>query len=184
MSVDNGYPTNLIDTATFSNASTVEFTTQLTSDYKFYFFKFIDVHCDDDQVGLSFQCNRSGQSGFNESCMSYVMRFYHNEANNSHGGSAMPADDQQLGTAFQLICEGIAGSDADQSIAGDLFIFNPSGTGFSKHFRSRTSHVSHNDYASDYFTHGYFNFTDPLTEIRFKMTTGTMDGTIKLYGVK
>ena len=36
---------------------------------------------------------------------------------------------------------------------------------------------------NNYFASGYINVTAAITEIQFKMTSGNLDGTIKMYGI-
>ena len=57
---------NLLSTQTASGASSVSFTTQLTSTYDVYIFKFINIHPVTDVQPFGFQVNASGQTGFNE----------------------------------------------------------------------------------------------------------------------
>ena len=75
------------------------------------------------------------------------------------------------------------GSDNDQASAGYLHLFNPSSTTYVKYFYAQGNHVHAGDYAFTHWTGGYFNVTAAIDEIDFKMTSGNMDGVIKMYGV-
>jgi hypothetical protein len=94
-------------------------------------------------------------------------------------------DDLAQGTGFQpLAHSGTIGNDNDQNLTGTLTLFNPSSTTYVKHFIARTSATHVSDYEIDSFIAGYFNTTSAVNAIQFKMSTGNMDGTIALYGIK
>ena len=86
-------------------------------------------------------------------------------------------------TYFQTIIQNI-GADADESGAGELHLFNPSSTTYVKHFYSRCTSYHNSDIANDMFIGGYINDTTAIDDIRFKMSSGDFDGTIKMWGVK
>ena len=70
------------------------------------------------------------------------------------------------------------GSDADQHICGELFLFDPSSTTFVKHFTARSATI-------DAFLSGYCNVTAAIDGVQFSMSSGNIDsGTIKMYGIK
>ena len=107
---------------------------------------------------------------------------WHNEADNSTGLAYVPAQDQSQGTAYQNIATSF-GSDADQSCAGELHLFAPSNTTYAKHFYLTNSQYSKAPEQATYYVAGYFNTTSPLNALSFKMSSGLMSGTIKMYGL-
>ena len=94
----------------------------------------------------------------------------------------LASSDQAQGTAFENLNDGL-GNGADESLAGTLWLFNPSNTTYVKHFYSRIQYYQSGDYSEQFFTQGYFNTTAAIDDIQFKMSSGNFDGTIKMYGV-
>ena len=94
----------------------------------------------------------------------------------------MTANDEAQSTAFQDIVESI-GSGADECAVGELYLFAPSSTTYVKHFYATMQEYFQGDYSLNGFRGGYFNVTTAINAIDFKMTSGNMDGEIKMYGL-
>ena len=92
-------------------------------------------------------------------------------------------EDQAQGTGYQNIALNV-GNGADESCAGTLWLFNPSNTTYVKHFYSTIQELHKDDYSMQVFAAGYINDTTAIDDIQFKMSSGNMDGTIKMWGVK
>ena len=173
----------LITTNTSTNAATSDFTSGIDSTYKLYIFKFYGVNPVTNGAHFSFQANAAGASGYNETMTTTQFYPSHYEDDTSqllyHEGF-----DQAQGTAFQGLAISV-GSAADESCAGELWLFNPSNTTYVKHFHNtvNTSVTAASDRAVTYFNAGYFNTTTAIDDIQFKMSTGNMDAVIKMYGV-
>ena len=75
------------------------------------------------------------------------------------------------------------GSDADQSLVGTLYLFQPSSTTYVKHFYYTGNYYAEWDGNLNPYVAGYFNTTSAITAIDFKMDSGNFDGTIKMYGL-
>jgi hypothetical protein len=173
----------LLTTNTSSDAATSDFTSGIDSTYKLYIFKFIDVNPATDDAELTFQANAVGASGYNETITSTFFEAVHAESGSSAELTYFAAYDQAQGTAFQQVTFKI-GNAADESAAGELFLFNPSNTTYVKHFYSRSNAYSDGGSSSvASFAAGYFNITAAIDDIQFKMSSGNMDAVIKLYGV-
>jgi hypothetical protein len=172
----------LITTNTSSNAASSSFTSSIDSTYKLYIFKFYDVNPATDDVDFSFQANASDATGYNETITSTWFRAYHQE---DDGGTPAVAyhtgSDQAQGTAYQKITNN--GNGADESISGELHLFNPSNTTYVKHFYYRSNSYNADNVSIDAFGAGYFNTTTAIDDIQFKMSSGNMDAVIKMYGV-
>ena len=174
----------LLTTNTSSNDATSDFTSSIDNTYKLYIFKFYDVNPATDDVNFGFQVNAAGASGFNEVITSSFAHAFH--AENDSGTPAFnyhASHDQAQGTAFQSLTYD-CGSDADQSSAGTLFLFNPSNTTYVKHFYSTGNEYYYNNYSLGLHMAGYFNVTAAITNIQFKFSSGNITaGTFKMYGV-
>jgi hypothetical protein len=172
----------LITTNTSSGAATSDFTTGIDNTYKLYIFKFIDINPATDSAEFTFQANAAGASGYNETMTTTVYKAAHNEADDSTEIAYDSSFDQAQGTAFQSLSLNI-GNGGDESCAGTMWLFNPSNTTYVKHFYSTLQSYHATDAAQEVFTAGYMNTTTAIDDIQFKMSSGNMDGVIKMYGV-
>ena len=76
-------------------------------------------------------------------------------------------------------------SGGDESLSGELMLFNPSSTTFVKHFIAKTQYYGHDDQSSNDFIAGYCNVTAAIDAVQFAFTGGNIEsGKIKLYGIK
>jgi len=173
----------LITTNTSSGAATSDFTSSIDSTYKLYIFKFIDFNPATDEADLAFNGSIDGGSNYNVTKTTTWFRAKHGEASEAEVGVIYSGGaDMAQGTGYQDIMDQV-GNGADESGAGELFLFNPSNTTYVKHFYSRTSYYGPTNYSFDGFMGGYFNTTDNIDAIQFKASSGNMDAVIKLYGV-
>ena len=173
----------LITTNSETNAASSSFTSSIDSTYKLYIFKFININPATDATHFGVQFNASSQSGYNETITSTFFRAYNAESGGTPVVSYVTGYDQAQGTGAQALVNA-AGNDADQSISGELFLFNPSNTTYVTHFYS-TSNVSQDaDETANVFVAGYINVTAAITNVQFAMSSGNFDGKIKMWGVK
>ena len=107
-----------------------------------------------DNVNFTFQGNVSGQSGYNETMTTTLFRAQHNEADNDAEVGYDGSQDQAQGTAFQLLGGGL-GNGADECLAGELHLFDPSSTTYVKNFYGRSSTYEQTPMATDSFIGGY-----------------------------
>lgn len=175
----------LISTQTASNSANISFTTGLDSTYDMYEFKFIDIHPRTDAVNFTFNMSTDNGSNYNVTKTTSAFYAYHNEADSSTVLEYEAGRDLAQSTSFQpLTAGGGFGNEADESLGAVLQLFNPSSTTYVKHFLYRTSFSHDSSAADDGFIAGYGNTTSAINAVRFQMSSGNMDGTIKLYGVK
>ena len=173
----------LLSTQTASDDASIDFTSGITSTYGEYIFGLYSIHPETDRANFGFQCNVAGQSGFNETITSIAFRGYHYEDDGDAAVQYLTAADQAQGTALQQSIIDLT-SDNDGSGAGFLHLFNPSSTTYVKHFMSRAVNNSDHPSIHDQFMAGYVNVTGAIDEVQFKMSTGNMNGTIKMWGKK
>ena len=114
----------------------------LDDTYKEYLFTFNTIHPENDDGSFSFQANAAGGSGYNETITSTYFRAYNREDGADETVSYTPTKDQEQGTSFQELAQGI-GNDNDQCVSGEMMLFSPSNTTFVKHFHTVVS-SSHN----------------------------------------
>ena len=65
----------------------------------------------------------------------------------------------------------------------ELHLFSPSSTTYKKNFYSTTQGYHTSDYSINDYIGGYFQTTSAINAINFKMSSGNMDGEIKMYGL-
>ena len=188
----NGFTTispgsmTLIKTLTASSDSTLSFVNGssdvvLDSTYPVYLFKYINCHPSTDSGAL--QVNfRDGGSSYDASKTTTSFQAQHTEADSTQFTYETDFD-LANGTGFQYITRN-TGNDNDQSVSGELFLFNPSSTTFVKHFIFVGNDCDPGDFSTNRFVAGYANTTSAINAIQFKFASGNIDaGTFKLYGV-
>jgi len=165
-----------------SNVASASITSDITSTYGEYIFKFYNINPASDVV---FQFNGSidGGSNYNVTKTSTFFRANHEEGGASAALLYADDNDEAQGTGYQDFVPQVS-SGTDEHCAGTLHLFNPSSTTYVKHFYSRIQTVYANTYPMDCFAAGYFNTTSAIDAIDFKMSSGNFDGTIKMWGVK
>jgi len=179
----------LIKTLTASADGTLDFVdgtddVVLDSTYPIYVFKFINIHSSASDTNFTFQVNVAGGADYNETVTSTYFRSYHNEGGSTAALSYETGNDQHQGTSFIELIDAF-GTDNDQSMCGELMLFNPGSTTFAKQFIGKCHNYHLSDYSLTVFTAGYFNLTAAIDEVQFKMGSGNIDaGKIKLYGIK
>jgi len=176
---------NLLSTQTASNAANVSFTTQLTSTYDVYIFKFFDWNPATDGTDCTFNGSIDGGSNYNVTKTTSIFRAYHGENDSNTGLDYEAAEDIAQDTGYQNLSF-YCGGDADECSAGELYLFGPSSTTYLKHFYSTVQMIQGGegiDSTQNIFVGGYFNTTSAINAIDFKCSAGNMDAVIKLYGI-
>ena len=186
--LDSGVATGamvLLSTSTASSSSTIDITSGIDSTYKVYVFKFIDIHQSNDGADFQFQVDTGTNTSYNQTITSAGFVCEHDEADTAttlatHSGSAVlhqETDFQDLGRSL--------GNDNDQSLSGQLYLFDPSNSSHVTHFEAVINEAGSTNQTVQRHVSGYVNTTTAITRIRFKADAGTIDsGTIKMYGIK
>jgi hypothetical protein len=173
----------LLSTQTASNSATISFTSDITSTYGEYIFRFYNLNPVTDGTYFGFQANATDSTSYDETMTTTQYYARHREDDSSTAFVYHDSFDQAQGTAFQNISVGI-GNGGDESSSGELHLFNPASTTYVKHFHSRFNLYHSNNQSIDQFTAGYINTTTAIDDIQFKMDSGNFDGKIKMWGVK
>jgi len=184
----------LIKTLTASSDGTLSFVNGssdvvLDSTYRTYLFKFINIH---PSASSELSFNGSDDTSSHSYDISKTTTAFYTFHREDDGGSSpavnyVTSADLANATGFQVFQPAAQiGTDNDECMCGEMWLFNPSSTTFVKHFMSTNVHPTNdsNPVCEENFVSGYFNTTAAITAIQFKMGSGNIDsGTIKLYGI-
>ena len=174
----------LITNNTGTNQTASSFTSSIDSTYKLYIFKFIDINPATDSAKFQFQCNATDSTSYDETMTTTSFDVYHDEDDSTTNLVYVTGQDQAQGTSPQYLAQTI-GNAADESLVGELHLFNPASTTYVKHFIAKVQfyHGVGNGTSVGSYTAGYINTTTAIDDIKFYMDSGNFDGTIKMYGV-
>jgi hypothetical protein len=170
---------DLITTNTSSNAASSDFTSSIDSTYKLYIFKFYDVNPATDSTNFQME-GSTGSFGVTKTTTAFSAYHYESDSGASLGYEA--GHDLAQSTSPQPL-SGSVGNGADECAAGELYLFNPSSTTYVKHFYSKLNLYGADNHSGNWLIAGYFNTTSAVSAVRFSMSSGNFDGTIKMYGV-
>ena len=180
----------LIKTLTASSSGDLTFVhgtsdVVLDNTYPVYLFKCINMHPATDDVFFAVNF-RDGGSSYDATKTTSHFRAYHNEAGNDTTLGYYTGGDLAQGTGVQRLAGmGIPNHENDASASGELYLFNPSSTTFTKHFMSDFNCMGSDTYSLRNLVGGYCNVTAAIDAVQFTFTSGNIDsGTIKLYGIK
>ena len=171
-----------ISSTTFTNQANVSITTGIDSTYDVYIFKYFDVNPATDNKNFEFQGSIDGGSSYGVTITSTSFRAYHYEDDGSAVLEYKTATDLAQSTDYQILGREM-GNASDECLSGELFLFNPSSTTYVKHFYSTNQMIYTGDASMIYYQAGYFNNTNDIDAINFKMSSGNFDGTIQLWGL-
>jgi hypothetical protein len=173
----------LISSQTASNSASLSFTTGLDSTYKAYKFVFSNIYARTDSAEFEFNMSTDSGSNYNVTKTSTYFQSYHEESGASSALEYRTAQDLAQSTSFQTLFLDL-GNGADESYSGTLNLFNPASTTYVKHFIVNSVGYNSSNLPQHTFVAGYGNTTSAINAIRFQMSSGNMDGTIYLYGIK
>ena len=177
-----------IKTLTASSSSTLSFVdgssdVVLDGTYAAYIFKIINAHPSVNGAEFRIQGSTDSGSNYNTTMTSNAIEVWHAEDDSTYQLQYSTYFDNAQTTSFFALSANV-GYENDEHFSGTLTIFNPSSTTFVKHWISQGVTYNHNDYILHTINAGYFNTSSALDAFQFKMSSGTFDGTIKLYGIK
>lgn len=177
----------LLTTNAASGSSSSEFTSKINSTYDVYIFKYININPDTNDLVFNFQASTNGGTDWGVTQTTTFFRTEHNEDGSSSSLAYQTGQDLAQSAGAQPLGYSV-GEDADSSLSGELWLFNPSSTTFVKHYYATTQWQFKNSggtlQACESFVSGYFNTTSAVDAVRFQMTGGAhFTGTLKMYGL-
>jgi len=173
----------LLQTLNADESANLSFTSGIDSTYGEYIFAFYNFHGSDDE-SPTFHVSIDGGSNYNVTHTSVTAYTYQYESNSSQNFSHLSAVQQATGFVTLQSTTGGATA-ADNSSTGYVHLFNPSSTTYVKHFLCFGTGQHPNGSFNSLYGGGYFNTTDNIDAVQFKMGTGNIDtGRVKMWGVK
>ena len=178
----------LIKTLTASSSSTLSFVdgssdVVLDNTYPVYVFKIINAHPSVNGAEFRIQGSTDSGSNYNTTMTSNAIEVWHAEDDSTYQLQYSTYFDKAQTTDFFALSAN-PGNENNESFSGTFTIFNPSSTTFVKNWISEGDTHNHNDSPIHTINGGYFNTASALDAFQFKMSSGTFDGTVKLYGIK
>ena len=173
----------LLSSQTASNSASLSFTSDITSTYGEYIFKFYNINSATDEIQFHVNFSTDGGSNYNMTKTSTFFFGHVYESGSTPVLTYRTDGDLAQSTAFQPLVE-YTGNQSDECCAGTMHLFNPASTTYVKHFYSRINNLHGSASSNDCFMSGYVNSTSDIDAVQFKMSSGNFDGTIKMWGVK
>ena len=175
---------NLLATNTItSGVSSSSFTSNIDSTYDTYLFKYINIHAGTNDAKFQFNLSSDSGSSYNVTKTTTAFRGYHDEADSQTNLSYQTGQDLAQSTAYQTLTDEMGTSNNDESLVGEIYLFNPSSTTFVKHFLSITQFYQYQPASRFFYIAGYGNTTSAIDAVDFKFSSGNIDsGVIKMYG--
>ena len=191
----------LLTTQTFTDQSSVSFTSGIDTTYNLYMFTWHSITASVDQAFFTMNGSSDGGSTYSlEKCTTYF--YTQNYEDGSPAGFLQYSSTRDLSysdadTVYQkLDADNAASQGTDGCCTGRMYLYAPGsyGTGSGsptnyggfKYFSSRTSNMAYDSSGlgnTGVFVNGFFNEQAPVNAIDFKMDSGTFSGTMNLYGI-
>ena len=179
----SGNGPKLISTGTPSSVSSFSITSGLDSTYDVYKIVFLNMDNSADNTWLGFQGSTNGGSSYGVNFTTAVYKAVHNIPNSIQSlAYDHDSDNANESSAYQMLIN-VTYPGPPDVYAGEFWIYQPSNTTYAKQFYSRFTGFVQENMALDCYVSGYFNTTSAIDGIQFKPASGTMSGTIKLYGI-
>ena len=166
-----------------TDIASYEITSGIDSTYKLYIFKFYDVNVATDGAYFTVDFSIDGGSNYNLGVTSIYFVASHTEADDVAAVDKTTSLSQHGETDPQEI-SGTLDNLADTSGAGTLWLFNPSGTTYSKFFQSTVDSADNGGYQNNVYVDGKIQTASAINAVKFSTSSGNFDGVIKMYGVK
>tara|TARA_B100001559_G_C16449740_1_gene598639 strand:+ start:483 stop:1118 length:636 start_codon:yes stop_codon:yes gene_type:complete len=173
-----------------AGSDTFDFTTGIDDTYDVYVFELSGM-IPHGTVQLSFQVDTGTNTNYNITNTSMVLSWYHgHDGAAGAGGHGGPTDNDTGFIKFTPPQKG-SGDPGDFQTRGAqggyLYLFNPSSSTFEKHWMAKmsgTGAAGATQYVEVYESAGYFQTTTAITRVRFKYSTGKIDGgRITMFGL-
>ena len=174
----------LLSTQTADDDASVSFTSGIDSTYKEYVFEFITLHSASPQGMLLVNFSSDGGSNYNVTKTTTAFRARHDEGDTTTSLAYSTGDDLAQSTSAQTLTGAEVGDQNDECCVGEMHLFNPSSTTYTKNFYSMAQ-LTYDEWSYQMFVGGYCNTTSAVNAVQFSLnSTNIESGKIKMYGIK
>tara|TARA_B100000749_G_scaffold218689_1_gene173713 strand:+ start:295 stop:888 length:594 start_codon:yes stop_codon:yes gene_type:complete len=165
-----------------SDVTSIEFTSKINATYKEYVWVWYDVNPTTDGAHFEFQMDAAGGAyGYDDlNMVSCYGRIY--LSGNTSGGFNHLDTHAQGGTANYARLTNSNGNAATESSAGELHVINPSNTSLETIWWANTSTIDVDTRPDAGRPGGHFMANTAMNAIKFKMSSGSFTGKIKMWG--
>jgi hypothetical protein len=183
----------LLSTATTSGAASIEFTSGITDAYKQYVFSFIGVAPITNSEQIQMITSTDGGSSYGVTTTSTHFTASHNVIWSTDTSLSYDTSrDLAQSTSPHVLTANMANSTQSAggnntpgaNFAGEFILYNPASTTYVKHWTSKYSYNFYIAGARNGFSAGYVNTTSAVNAIKFYSSSGNIEGTIKMWGIK
>ena len=176
-----GIPT-LINTNTITSATATSTFTGIDGTYDEYMVLYYNLNAGA-QNEFAFNGSIDNGSNYNVTKTTTFFSTKHTESDVTAELSYRTGKDMAQGTGFTHLTKELEGA-SDDGDCGILHLFSPASTTYVTHFYARTLSHSTSNAINAAFIGGYFNSTDNIDAIQFKLASGNMDTAVfKLFGI-
>ena len=179
----------LLATTTASSASLVAFTSGIDRTYDEYIWRFTGIHVNTDATFFQFQLSDDGGASYGVTKTTTYFGAEQNEIDTSGGITYealydLPTGGSDAGATNAQYLARESGNVSDECCAGELHLFNPGSSSYFKQFYAFTDNAYNAAYIMASYIGGYARVFTPINAIKFTASSGTFNGTIKMYGIK
>ena len=183
----------LLSTVTTASAASIEFTSGITDAYKQYVFAFYTCAPITNSQELQMITSTDGGSTYGVTTTSTQFNASQMVIWSSTTSLAYETSrDLAQSTSPDKFTQNMANSTQSAggnntpgaNLAGELILYNPASTTYVKHWTAKFSYNYYIAGAVNSFTAGYVNTTSAVNAIKFYSSSGNIEGTIKMWGIK
>ena len=183
----------LLSTVTTASAASIEFTSGITDAYKQYVFAFYTCAPITNSEELQMITSTDGGSSYGVTTTSTHFVASHNIiwststslAYDTSRDLAQSTSPHKFTTNMANSTQSAGGNNTPgANFAGEFILYNPASTTYVKNWTSKYSYNFYLAGARNGFSAGYVNTTSAVNAIKFYSSSGNIEGTIKMWGIK
>jgi len=183
----------LLATGTTAGAASIEFTSLIDSTYKQYVFKFYNCAPITNSQELQMITSTDGGSTYGVTTTSTHFNALHyttwsaatSLSYESSRDLAQSTSPHKFTTNMANSTQSAGGNNIPgANFGGEFILYNPASTTYVKHWTSKYSYNFYIAGTINAFSAGYVNTTSAVNAIKFYSSSGNIEGTIKMWGVR
>ena len=184
----------LIQEQSLSNVASMTFATGIDDTYDMFMFQFVNIHAhtgDSSSANFVWQCNRTNSADYNDLYLhsSFAAATHMEDDSGAAWGyddtRDSPTDPGASLTTDYAVLQSYQGTEDDEACSGEMYVFNLADTSYSKGWHSIMTTNRYDDGTYTAETRGVIAYSlggNAIDDFNFKISTGNMSGTIRLWG--